>query len=323
MSLLMSLYDQAVTNTTPPTRQSTPNPSETQDVVPSPDGTHTPNSTSEVNVTRADLEDITEKQRPEGEQPTTTITSVFNRAREDSERFNDHALLVIRKVDKNGDTFDTELAVRSSIIQNALRFILKSYAYLNLAANPIVLKKPYDALFHYRNEIFEYAEAPERTDEEKRWLKVLTEKFFPLYMTKVVKAWEEDIQKGRVPFNLLWTLFRAEDDIIIQTDYYKELHRVVHCEFLTQEGDQKFCIYTWRWGYNAGKFGPCSETIVIPKYSSTRRIEQLPCFPLKRLDSAKQAKIYQELVARGKKWKELIRPSHREYNGSFGITYQK
>lgn len=92
---------------------------------------------------------------------------------------------------------------------------------------------------------------------------------------------------------------------------------MVQCEFLTEAGDQVFCLYTWRWGYNAGKFGPCSETIVIPKYSSTRRIEQLPCFPLKCLDPAKQEKIYQELVARGKKWKELTRPSHREYNGSF------
>lgn len=136
--------------------------------MPSPDGTHTPNSTSEVNVTLADLEDITEKQRLGGEQPITTITSAFNRVREDSGRFNNHALLVTRKVNKNRDTIDIELAVQSSVIQNTLRLILRSYAYLNLAADPIVLKKPYDALFHYRNEIFGYAEAPERTDEEKR-----------------------------------------------------------------------------------------------------------------------------------------------------------
>lgn len=267
-------------------------------------------------VSRIELIELTEKERPGGEQPIVTITNSFNRAKEDNGRYGEYALRLRRKHDKDGATTGTQLEVRSPIIRTALNTILDSYAFLNLLADPIIIKKPYDGIFHYRKEIAEYTDAPERTTEEREHMKVLTETFFPLYINPIEKIYQEEIPKGRVRFDLLWTLFRAEDDIIVHTEYFREIHRVVHCETKTDKDDNTFFqIHTWRWGYNAGKFGPAAELLALPEFSGTRRIEQLDCFPVRFLKPEDQKELRRKLVQRGHLWRELIRPSHKHYEG--------
>jgi hypothetical protein len=171
-----------------------------------------------ANCHRIDCLDITEKQKGYGEQPIITQTSSLHTAKEDRGRYSEYAMFIRRKIDKEGDAISTEVEIRSPIIRKALQGILATYAFLNLAAVPIVLPKPYAALFHYREEIRSFATAPERSDEEKRRLKVLTD-----FLIKNIGIAERNYQqmnlKGMITFDLLWTLFRAEDDIVWQTDY--------------------------------------------------------------------------------------------------------
>ena len=267
--------------------------------------------------TRIEFVDITEKERPGGEHPIVTLTSSINRAKEDNGRYSEYALRLIRKVDKDGDATSTELEIRSPILRQILRTILASYSFLNLAADPIVIKKPYDALFHFRHEIREYYEAPERTDEEKQHLKVLLDPFIKLHISPTEKIYQEDIPKGRIRFSLLWTLFRAEDDVIYQTEYFSQIYRVVHCEEkMDKDTDEPyFLMHVWRWGYNAGKFGPAAETLRIPYFSSTRSITQLVLFPMKYLSQQDREKLYRRIVQRGHNWRRLIKPAHRQYDG--------
>ena len=268
-------------------------------------------------ITRIELVDITEKQKPYGEQPIISLTDSFHSSREDRGRYTEFAILIRRKIDKDGNAVSTEVEIRSPIIRRALQGILATYAFLNLAAVPIVIAKPYGALFHYRKEIREYTSAPERTSEETRHLRLLTD-----FLDKNIGASEKLYQQlnlnGVITFDLLWTLFRAEDDIVCQTDYFEQISRVVHCESKTTKDDEKFFqIQVWRWGYNAGKFGPAQETLVIKEFSSTRRITQLPFFPFRCLSDMDQKAMRTRLVGRGYQWRNLIHPEYRQYNGSF------
>ena len=279
-------------------------------------------------VTHIDLIEITEKQRPGGEQPIVTVTDAFSRAREDTGRFSEYAVCLIQKLDKDGVKISTELAIRSPIIQRALRSILSGYAFLNLVADPIVIVKPYDALFHYREEIREYTKSANRTDEERRHMEVLVDRFFRLYLQPIEKIYMEEVPKGKISFDMLWTLYKAEDNVLVQDQHFQEIHRVVHCEEKKDKDNERvFHLYTWRWGYNAGEFGPTPETIMIPAFASTRQIEQINCFPLNMLDENKRKQLCQQSIARGHAWKTLIHPTHRIYNGkvpllsSFGGKY--
>lgn len=271
-------------------------------------------------VTRIELVDITEKQKGYGEQPVTTLTSSFHTAKEDRGRYSEFAMLIRRKIDKEGDAVSTDVEIRSPIIRKAMQGILATYAFLNLAAVPIVIAKPYAALFHYRQEIRTYATAPERSVEERRHMKVLAD-----FLTKNIGPAERLHQqmnlKGMITFDLLWTLFRAEDDIVCRTDYFNQIYRVVHCETKTDKDDETFFyIQAWRWGYNAKKFGPAQETLKIPEFSSTRRITQLSFFPVRCLAEEDQKVMHAQLVNRGHQWKSLIRSAYRQYDGMF-IAY--
>lgn len=277
------------------------------------------NPVVEKEVTRIEYEDITEKEKGYGEQSLITLTSSFHRAKEDRGKYHEYALLIRHKIDKEGEPISTELEVRSPIIRQALQENLASYAYLNLDAVPIIIPKPYVALFHYRKELREYTKSPDRSEEQKRHLDVLID-MMSKYIGPTEKVYEQMIPKGMVEFDLLWTLFRAEDDIVLQNDHFRELKRVVHCEKKTKDEQTFFQVETWRWAYSSGKFGPTKETIVIPEFSGARRIIHLPIFPLNRLTEADQHMLRTELIERGRRWKELVRPEHRSYSGEYNYS---
>jgi hypothetical protein len=267
-----------------------------------------------------DLIDLTERERVGGE-PIITQTSHLKRPRVDGGRFPEYGLQIVRRLDKEGQTIRTELVIYSPHICKALREILSAYAFYNLAADPIVIAKPYAPLFHYRKEVKSYAESSERSHEEREHLYALLDKFYEPYLRETQLIFDEEIPKGRVRFAYLWTLFRAEDEVLHHTEHFRELHRVMHCEQRVIQDEEVFCIYTWRWGYQNGKFGPCAETLMIQKFSSTREIQQLLCFPIKLLEPTEQDPIYKALIQRGMKWGTLMKPTHRDYHGMRQVRY--
>jgi hypothetical protein len=186
-------------------------------------------------TTRIELMDITEKERPYGDRPLIIPTSTFNKAKDVDTKYLEYAVLLRRrvdkegnKVDKNGNHLETTLEIWSPIIRAALGEILLQCLYLNLAACPIEIPQPYHALFHYRKEIRAWAELPDRTQEEQKHMNVLTN-FMRTNLAKVEREYEQYEPKGHVTFKLLWTLFRPETIIVFQTDHYKECYRVDTC----------------------------------------------------------------------------------------------
>ncbi|KAI0199932.1 P-loop containing nucleoside triphosphate hydrolase protein [Astrocystis sublimbata] len=262
---------------------------------------------------KLDLIDLTARYRAGAQAPTIAPTGYSHRPRLLTDQYSEYALRIIREIKPDGSEGQTTLEISSPIIQAVFRRIMSSYAFLDLAADPIVIKKPFAPLFHYRQELKKVASESEN-EIERTHMRLLMDEFYKPYLGEIEKIYRDEVPKGRVRFELLWTLFRAEDDVLVHTNHYREMHRVMHYEECVEE-DEYFRLYTWRWGYNAGKFGPCSETVSIPHFSSTRRISQLPCFPVKQLDPSEAEKIYRDFVNRGMKWRNLIKPSHRSYQG--------
>lgn len=313
MSTLSDLYDRAIANqaiddsSTTEANTATPsssNPGDTEDII-------------ESKGALLDLIDLTVRDRPGAENPSIAPTSHFKRPRAQFDLYSEYALRVMRKVDKDGNDAgkkEISLEISSPVIQGVIRRVMASYAFLNLGADPIVIPHPFAPMFHYRKELKDVASSS-KSEIERLHMQFLMDKFMRPYLSETERIFDDEVPTGKVRFEYLWTLFRAEDEVIKHTNHYREAHRVMHYEVLAADGSECFYLYTWRWGYNAGKFGPCSETIMIPKFSSTRRIEQLPCFPIKYLGTAERIQMCKDLVERGKTWRELIKPSHRMYTG--------
>jgi hypothetical protein len=259
--------------------------------------------------------DLTATARPGGEHALIVPTIAWKRPRTDTGRYKDKALRVMRHIDGKGNEIKTELEVGSPYLQKAIRETMANYTLLNLEADPIVIEKPYAPLFHCHNALIAYAQCPERTEIQKQHLELLTKDFHDNYLRESARQYEADIENGKVRFSNLWMLFEAGDDILVTNPQYQEVHRVMDCFEETVKEEAVFTIYTWRWGYNASKFGPCSETLIIPKYAQTRSIVQLPYYPLKALKEAQREIIQRDLIARGRKWRHLIEPSYKSYKG--------
>ena len=269
---------------------------------------------------RSELIDLTETERPGGEHPSITQTSHFKRPRTGDGRYDSYGLRLIRKEDKEGRNIGNELLIASPFLQKLLRSMLTDYAFLNLEADPIVIPKPYAPLFHHRQELQACRDLLDEDSEEWKHLTALTDGFLKVYTAESEKVFQGEIQNGKVQYSYLWTLFRGEDDVLVDHHHFQQIQRIVHYEY--KEGDHPaFELHTWRWGYSAGKFGPCVEKIRIPKYSAARSIHQLPCYPLRRLDQASQDEIRRQMIGRGKKWRDLIGPAHRQYHGTCPYTH--
>ena len=263
---------------------------------------------------RVELVDITEKSKGYGDQSQVYLTDSLHQAKENQGTYDEYALLLRRKVDKDGDAISTALEIQSPVIRHALKQVLASYSYLNLEARPITIKQPYDALFHYRKELRQYAESDDRSVEEKLHMSVLS-KFMELNLRDTEALYDQLIPNGKITFSLLWTLFRAEDDILLQRESFQECLRVIHCEQKTQDDATFFEIESWRWGFNGAQFGPSMEKIRIPEFSSTRRITQLKSFPLKMMPDRERNALCEYLAERGHKWKGYVNISHKQYTG--------
>lgn len=262
---------------------------------------------------RIETLNVTERQRQSGP-PQTTVNGGHNQARVDRGPFADRAMVLRRRVDKRGDEIDTILEVQSPIIRRALQEVLEEYEYINLLAVPIKISKPYEALFHCRDGLRRYAVAPQRSEEEKAHLQLLVD-FIKQNLGPVEQEWEQMVPKHMITFDLLWVLFRAGDDVIVRNDYFQQVLRVISYEFKSYNGALIFEVEAWRWGYSGSKFGPAQERLRIPAFSSARNTEQLPFFPVKQLPKPQQDELKTKLVARGQKWRRLVKCQHMQYNG--------
>jgi len=272
-------------------------------------------------TTRIELMDITEKERPYGDSPLIIPTSTFNQAKDVDAKYLDYALLLRRrvdkdgnKVDKNGHQLETTLEIWSPIIRAALKDILLQCSYLNLAACPIEIPQPYHALFHYRKEIRAWAESPDRTEDEQKHIRLLTN-FMKTNLAKVEREYEQHEPKGHVTFKLLWTLFRPETIIVLQTDHFKECYRVDTCAEVLVLGEVCFEIQVWSWAFNGIKFGPTKSRLIIKGFQGARVITDMEIYPLCLLQSHERKKLEKTLTDRGRKWRTLLEKSHRHYTG--------
>lgn len=268
----------------------------------------------EFNNIRAEYMDITEKERSYGDRPIILPTSAFNQAKDVDSKYTDYALLLRRKVDKDGNRLGTALEIWSPIIRKALKEILGECSYLNLIACPIIIKQPYHALFHYRSEIRLFAADPDRTVEEKKHLDLLTT-FMDNNLYRIEREYDQFAPNRLTTFQLLWTLFRPETIVIVQTSHFKECYRVDQVGDDIKNGELVFKVSTWSWDYNGSSFGPTKSKHYIQEFQGVRSITGLNVYPLWALPENEREELENQLKTRGRKWRDFVENSHKQYTG--------
>jgi hypothetical protein len=205
-----------------------------------------------------------------------------------------------------------QLEVRSSIIQKALITACGESYWLSTSVSPLVIERPYVVLFHSREKIREYAARSERTAEEKAHMKLLTD-----FMTREhgrVEAEYNHLAAGRqITYNLLWTFFRPDEEVLIHNDQYTECGVLWKVRYYDEDGWE---IGIRGWDYNGSHFGPVDKDVTVKPFEGLCDITTLEVCPSRFHKTQPEDSLRKKLIKRGHKWKQLLHVAHRSYSGT-------
>jgi hypothetical protein len=132
------------------------------------------------------------------------------------------------------------------------------------------------------------------------------------------------LEAGNITFDLLWTLFRSDTICYASTYTAHDEPRAFKVEYATKESS--FVKGTWYeiegryMDYDGKTFGLGSMEVEIEAFKGPRKINSLPCYPLKYHKDPEE--IRKKLIERGKKFTELSGMQYKFHKG-LGFTKRK
>ena len=220
-------------------------------------------------------------------------------------RRSDQACLVLnRDHNTNGELFRTYLKIQSRYIINALREVIVTYPGVDFASKPIILHEPPRCLFHYRDELREYAESS-NSEKLKSHIRLCCE-----YMEKTlhneinllnsieVSHWRALNLKHRH----LWLIFKPGLLLYQKSNTIEEgLVRLVSISGHKDENNQ---IRSWEicfvfTGWNGSRIGQWMDTVEILCYDGCKSIQSLSIVPL--CFFLEEQRIRHDALERGRK----------------------
>ena len=125
------------------------------------------------------------------------------------------------------------------------------------------------------------------------------------------------LEAGNITFELLWTLFRSDTICYTTTYTAHDEPRAFKVEYATKESS--FVKGTWYeiegryMDYDGKTFGLGSMEVEIEAFKGPRKINSLPCYPLKYHKDVESIK--KVLIERGKKFTELAGMQYKFHKG--------
>lgn len=228
------------------------------------------------------------------------------------------ALVLTRYYSESKDLVNTELAIRSPYLKKALREIVQYFPSVDLECNGDVelLDEPW-LLFHYRNELQEYARASNDQkvqDHIKLCLQYVGKNFRKELMA------HDSITKsaGSIPtleHRNLWIVYKPGD---LMYQYIKNQHSITrlvsihrHSTDESSDTDSTYYLTLEQLRCNGTRFGFVHIHESIEHYKGNRSLSELEIYPFQY--HAEQNKVRSHVLERGKKVVSLHGTHHKLY----------
>lgn len=267
-------------------------------------------------IVKPQFEDVTETQDIYGDIESTRRTAERMKYKVEKDRYNDMAILIRRRIGSERQALWIQVEIQSPYIQEAVTKVCGHSDFLNTKVSPIVIRKPYLVLFHYRVELREYAIHPDRTDQEKRYLKVLID-FMAKAFTRDEAEYNRLVPKGQVSFPIVWTLFKPEEEVFIHDSHFVRCGRVQSLQGIGKT--EAWRLTTQSWDYDGTFFGPVDDSNALKPFEGICDITSLPVYPARFHKDPDKNDLRQRLIERGRKWKSRVDVTHLSYEGGFSV----
>jgi hypothetical protein len=262
---------------------------------------------------QTEFKDITEIWSEHQDNPDIAPTPQSYQYAKKQGKYEDSSLLLRRKKKyskRRGLSHDTtQLEIRDPVILNALSRVLESVRYLNLQSTPLCLKEPFKELFWFRKELTDYQNRQNNDVEEQKSFDILF-KFIEERLDKTIQDYQRMVPQGYISNHYMWTIFRPSSWVISMNSGIPEMYSVQ-----SLEGSNGMCCLAW--SCDSKSFGVSERKLRFGVFEGERKITDLDVYPFESLSSEEQTTMYERMVARGKRWRNLTGLCHKFYDGEY------
>ena len=173
----------------------------------------------------------------------------------------------------------TTLEIKSPHLISALRNLVSYYpdnSSLHMG-DIIKIEDPPALIYHYRNELQQYALA-KGTDAKTKLHITYVLKYLHVHMGEQMVEFNMHLAHGLIAYKYLWMPFRSGGWIYHPAE--DELLFFEQGAYGTAEDTRVFELKCHRVNYNGEKTGLEKRTLVIPAYDYPREVTALPVYPL-------------------------------------------
>jgi hypothetical protein len=221
----------------------------------------------------------------------------------------------------------TRIEIRSRAVIHALRTVIGYYPGYVFTGDRVRLYEPFEPIYHYRNELREYAgqfalgsgqtedcKEDRRVSDDIKLLLSVFEKRCGESVREELKRHEKS--NPTCTHDMLWMLFKPGTDVYTDVhDDNKMYNGRVIKSISFDYGDQKastYGIHKWFLESNSSYVGACDETpIMIFPFAGEMEIADLRVFPCEFMRKDKHGTTHEEryraLVERGKLFYSLLK----------------
>ena len=228
-------------------------------------------------------------------------------------------LLLNRHFDRRGNHLYTELEIQSRHIIKALRQVIGTCYDLDFTTKPVEIREPPRVLFHYQDELQQYAEASEDLELKSHMQLCLEYMQKTLHQEiKVFKGFMSHVSLSRgLEHCHLWMVFKPGCLVYEKKRGIEMLARLRSISAI--EEDDSYQIRLWELSTervisSGNDIGSTKHNSKIDRYDGCRALCELAAVPLHF--HPEKDRIRHDLLERGRKFLSYCGIHHRFYDGT-------
>ncbi|KAL9577946.1 MAG: hypothetical protein Q9212_006038 [Teloschistes hypoglaucus] len=240
------------------------------------------------------------------------------------ERFNKTVLVVRRIITKQGNVARTEVDVKSTLLSHVLLDLNKDVEGLDLHKSPPMADP--ELLFHSLSGL----QSRRKQETEKplpdmimiEHLSIAIQYVYEDFGSRIADL-ESLLSHNEITYDLLWTIFPPKTLVFTKRTMLvqPQVIKVRETEYTNEQDGVYFEVTCHAIAHDGQDFGTSTMRVRIPFFDGARKIEELPCFPLKF--HTQEEAVRSELVHRGRTYVSLLDAKCQEYSGAAAMEVEK
>jgi len=209
------------------------------------------------------------------------------------------------------------IVIQSPYLKKLLQQVLKDYPGIALNLRRLELAGKFEPIIHRWARLKETVSALSDHSDEEKATKEHANLFLHLLRREfedVIDTSQDMLSQGVITYELLWTAFQPSSLTYARQDGQETALKLMSTKYgADSHGNPVFWVQGKYVDWDGSRWGSNKVNIMIPCYSGTKKIHQLPAFPLDYHPD--KAALIERLLERGSRLEALAGSHYKSYSG--------